>query len=198
MRRQGVARWVIALMMSLSFPLGAMAQDSEVYKGGSFTIEPPAKWLLVSGNLSENEMKKLPANVREHYNQRNTDVLFMNIEGTDARPQGFKDSLNIVTVNEPIPLTEELVKELSAILKQQYTAMFEQFAVDSIGMRKLRDMDVLEVSGRYTILNYDVRLLQIFVPSKSESLILTCTFEATREESVRPLCLRAFESLVLK
>jgi len=198
MRRQGLARWVIALMMSLSFPFGAMAQDVEVFNGGTFTIEPPAKWLLVSGNLSENEMKKLPANVREHYNQRNTDVLFMNIDGADAKPLGFKDSLNIVTVNEPIPLTEELVRELSAILKQQYAAMFEQFEVASIGVQKLRDMDVLEVAGSYTILNYSVRLLQIFVPSKSESLIITCTYEATREDLVRPLCRRAFESLVLK
>ncbi len=191
------------MMLALVMPFGAYAQDSannetDTYDGGAFTIVPPAKWILVSGNLGDKELSKLPDNVREHYNQRNTDVLFMNIEGLDKPTQGFKDSLNIVMVNEPIPLTEELVKELTGVLKQQYESMFEGFESSSMEVIKLGERDALEVQGKYTILNYTVKMRQIFLPLKAESLVMTCTYEASREAEIQPLCNAAINSLVVK
>lgn len=172
--------------------------NAEVYTGSNYTIVPPAKWILVSGNLSDKELSKLPENVREHYNQRNTDVLFMNIEGLDKPTQGFKDSLNLVTVNEAVPLTDELVTELKGVLKQQYASMFEKFELKSMEKSKLGERDIFEVVGEYAILNYKVKMHQVFIPLKADSLVVTCTFEDSREEEVAPLCKQALESLKFK
>ncbi len=197
-------RNLIALLSFLCFlfviPCTAMAQDGEkeVYEGENFKIEPPAKWIQVSGNLSEKELSKLPENVREHYNVRNTDVLFMNISSLDEPTQGFKDSLNIVTVSDPIPLTDDLVKELTDVLKQQYNSIFENFEAVSMKVIKLGSKEVFEVQGKYTILNYSIIMRQIFMPLSGSSLVLTCTYEASHEEEVSKLCENSIKSLVLK
>ena len=187
--------------MLLAVPMVAMADEnseSDVYTGSNYTIVPPAKWILVSGNLGDKELSKLPENVREHYNQRNTDVLFMNIEGLDKPTQGFKDSLNLVTVNESIPLTDALVAELKEVLKQQYGSMFEKFDLKSMEKSKLGDREVFEVQGEYAILNYKVKMRQVFIPLESTSLVVTCTYEESREAEVTPLCAKSLESLTFK
>lgn len=198
MQRQLIQWSVLLFILALLVPGLAMAQESEVYDAGTYSIQAPSKWILVSGVLGERELAQLPENVREHYNQRNSDVLFMNIDSIETMTPGFKDSLNIVTVNEPIPLSEDLIKELSTVLKQQYSSMFEQFELESIGMTKLRDLDVLKLVGKYQILNYSVKLIQTFIPSKNESLVVTCTFEASKEELVSGLCQNSLETLILK
>lgn len=184
-----------------ALPAVSMADEpaeSEPYTGSNYTIVPPAKWILVSGNLNDKELSKLPDNVREHYNQRNTDVLFMNIEGLDKPTQGFKDSLNLVTVNEAVPLTDELVTELKGVLKQQYASMFEKFELKSMDKTKLGEREVFEVVGEYAILNYKVKMRQIFIPLNSNSLVVTCTYEESREAEVAPLCEQSLKSLSFK
>ena len=178
----------------------AMAQDeASSYDGGSFKINPPAGWQLVSGNLSQKEIQKLPENVREHYNMRNTDVIFMNIPTQDAETKGFRDSLNIVTISDPIPLNDDLVKELSNVLKQQYDSMFEKFNLESTEVTKVGEHDVLLVKGSYSVLNYNIKMEQYLVPSKKDSLVLTCTYDSGKSDASDIIgnCKKAVESLVL-
>jgi len=182
-------------------PSGTFAQndENEKYDGGSFTITPPKGWILVSGNLGDKELAKLPENIREHYNSRNTDVLFMNIAGLDQQPtQGFKDSLNIVTVTEEIPLTDDLVKELTDVLKQQYVNMFDNFEATSMEKSKIGARDVFEVKGTYSILNYSIMMRQVFIPLSNVSLVMTCTYESSHEDDVADLCDKAIRSLEVK
>lgn len=189
------------LCFALFFPLSALAQSDESgkYDAGSFTITPPEGWILVSGSLGEKELAKLPENIREHYNARNTDVLFMNIAGLDQQPtQGFKDSLNVVTVAEQIPLTDDLVKELTDVLKQQYKGMFDNFASSSMEKTKIGARDVFEVKGSYTILNYSIMMRQVFIPLSNASLVMTCTYESSHEDTVAELCDKAIRSLEVK
>ncbi|MBQ9817061.1 MAG: hypothetical protein IJM59_06310 [Proteobacteria bacterium] len=203
---RGIAFSLIALM---AFSSGALAQDADnaggsnepsKYNGVTFTITPPKNWQIVAGSLSEKEIQKLPENLREHYsNRNNSDIIFMDIGSPDADVKGFKDSLNIVTINEPIPLTPELVKELSNVLKQQYESMFEKFELESAEIAKLNNMDVLSVKGHYSVLNYNIRMEQVLVPSNTESLVLTCTYDTSKSkaEEVIAACRSAVESLVL-
>ena len=172
---------------------------SEKYDAGTFSITPPRGWMLVSGNLSEKEVQKLPENVREHYTLRNTDVIFMNLDAPDADTKGFKDSLNIVTINEPIPLSEDLVNELKTVLTQQYEAMFENFEFESATQTTLNDIDVLQIKGGYKVLNYDVKMEQYLVPSSKESVVLTCTYDASKDKAAEILksCTDAVKSLVI-
>ena len=203
---RGIAFSLIALM---AFSSGALAQDADnaggsgepaKFNGVTFTITPPKNWQIVAGSLSEKEIQKLPENLREHYSGRNnSDIIFMDIGSPDADVKGFKDSLNIVTINEPIPLTPELVKELSNVLKQQYESMFEKFELESAEIAKLNKMDVLSVKGHYSVLNYNIRMEQVLVPSNTESLVLTCTYDTSKvnAEEVIAACRSAVESLEL-
>ncbi len=176
------------------------ANENSRYDGGSFTIAAPAGWQLVSGNLSQKEIQKLPENLREHYNMRNTDVIFMNIPTQDAETKGFRDSLNIVTISDPIPLNEDLVKELSNVLKQQYESMFEKFELESTQISKVGNLEVLQVKGAYSVLNYKIKMEQYLVPSKQESLVLTCTYDTSKSDAsdIIGACNKAVESLELK
>ncbi len=198
----------VAMMASMLFSASAFAQDkaedgavgeSDKYNGGTFTIVPPGGWILVSGSLSQKEIQKLPENVREHYSMRNTDIIFMDIASPNADAKGFKNSLNIVTINEAIPLNDSLVSELSNVLKQQYEAMFEKFELETPTVTKLGSMDVLLAKGSYTILNYAINMEQYLVPSKNESLVLTCTYDSSKSNSAEAIekCRNAVKSLVL-
>lgn len=200
-------QWLTISLMAMCLCTNAMAQDNaddanedkNIYDGDSFTIVPPANWLLVSGNLDPKDVAKLPENVKEHYTQRNTDVIFMDINSPDAEAKGFKDSLNIVTINEPIPLNDELVKELSTVLKQQYESMFEKFELENIEVTTLRDKKVLSVKGGYTVMSYKVKMEQTLIPAKNESLVLTCTYETEKDNADKIInaCRESVASLVL-
>ncbi len=169
------------------------------YDGGSFTIMPPSDWLLVSGNLDAKDIAKLPESVKEHYNSRSTDVIFMDISSADDAAKGFKDSLNIVTINEPIAVSEDLVSELKNVLQQQYETMFEKFKLDTMEITKMGAYDVVSVKGSYTVLNYNIKMEQIMVPAKKESFVLTCTYDSDQEGAVDSIrsCREAMESLKL-
>lgn len=193
----------VALSMLLAANAFADAPNGdaapEKYDGGTFSLIPPKGWLIVSGNLSEKEVQKLPENVREHYTLRNTDVIYMNLDAPDADTKGFKDSLNIVTINEPIPLSDELVKELTTVLTQQYETMFENFEFESAKQIKLGEIDVLQVKGGYKVLNYDVRMEQYLVPSSKESVVLTCTYDSSKDKAAEIIkaCTDSVHSLVI-
>ena len=177
----------------------AQPAESFRYDGSSFDITPPAGWQLVSGNLSEKELKKLPENVREHYTARNTDVIFMNIPTQDADTKSFRDSLNIVTISDPIPLNDDLVKELTNVLKQQYESMFEKFELETIQVTKIGEHDALQVKGAYAVLNYKIKMEQYLIPSKKESLVLTCTYDTSKSDAadIISACTKAIETLTL-
>ncbi|MBQ9395952.1 MAG: hypothetical protein IJU23_10630 [Proteobacteria bacterium] len=191
--------WMLAGLAALTlFASNAVAQDdSDVFNGGSYEITPPKGWIHVAGYLSEKELKKLPENVREHYSIRNTDVIFMNLSAQDSKEKGFKDSLNIVTISENIPLSEDLVKEMKDVLTQQYQGMFTDFEMTDFELSKLNGQDVLVVKGNYTVINYKVKMEQTLVPHKDEALVLTCTYDSTREDAMTIIenCQKAVKSL---
>lgn len=194
--------WILAGLAALTlFASDAAAQDDpDVFNGGSYEITPPKGWIHVAGYLSEKELKKLPENVRDHYSIRSTDVIFMNLNAQDSKEKGFKDSLNIVTISEAIPLNDDLVKEMKDILTQQYQSMFTDFEMTSFELSKLNDKDVLLVKGNYTVINYKVKMEQFLVPNKDEALVLTCTYDSTREDAVTVIenCQNAVKSLSFK
>ena len=197
---------LLSLATAAMLATPAAAQDSQdgVYEGTSFTLTPPAKWLLISGSLTEADRAKLPENIRDHYRGRNSDIIFMDIDSLDGEAKkGFKNNLNIVSINEAIPITDDLVKELSTILEQQYDSMFAQsFKMEST---KTIDLDNIEgkvfyLSGTYTVQDYSVKLEQILVPGKNESFVLTCSYETGKPntEETASKCNEAFKSLKLK
>jgi len=197
----------MAATLALSlFASPVMAQDNapsdekvEPYEGSSYTLTPPKSWLLVSGSLSEKELSQLPPNIKEHFNQRNTDVLFMNIE--QGKPKaGFINNLNIVVINEEIVLTDEVINELNPILKQQYESMFKPFTMETIEKRPFNDTEILYVKGSYSVLNFPVTMEQFLIPSASakESLVMTCTYNTETGKEDAEACIKAIQSVKLK
>ena len=193
-----------ALLVSGLWGLPAMAQEqagadeAKPYDGGSYTIVPPSSWKLISGSLSPEELAKLPDNISKHYIQRNTDVIFMNI-GADPQNTGFKNTLNVVIINEEILLTDEIVKELSSVLKQQYETSFKPFNLEVVEKRKFQDKkDALYVKGSYDVLKYHVTLEQYLVPSSNESVVLTCTYQTDTGQEDGKLCMDAIMTLTFK
>lgn len=187
----------LACVTSFAQENGGLGAQPQKFDGGRFTIEPPAGWLHVSGFLSEGELAKLPANIREHYSRSSSDIIFMDIPSPDADKKGFKNSLNIVTIEEEVPLTEELVKELTSVLKQQYSGMFEDFELESSGVEKVGGMDALVFKGHYGVLNYAVKMEQILMPSRTYSLVLTCSYDSgdPKAEETAAACRKAFGSV---
>ena len=197
----------MAATLALSlFASPVMAQDSapaenevKPYEGSSYTLTPPQSWLLVSGSLSEKELSQLPPNIKEHFSQRNTDVLFMKTE--QGKPKaGFINNLNIVIINEEIVLTDEVINELTPILKQQYESMFKPFTMETIEKRPFNDTEVLYVKGSYNVLNYPVTMEQYLIPSASakESVVMTCTYNTETGKEDAEACINAIKSVELK
>ena len=197
---------LLLLVAAAMIATPAAAQDSQegVYNGNSYTLTPPANWLLISGSLTENDRNKLPENIRDHYKAGNSDIIFMDIDSLDSEvKKGFKNNLNIVSINESIPISDELVKELSTILEQQYDSMFAQtFKVESTKTIELNNIEgkVFYLSGTYTVQDYSIKMEQILVPAKSESFVLTCSYETGKPdtEETASKCDAAFKSLKLK
>ena len=196
-----------AILAASLFALPVMAQDSAAdsneavkpYEGGSYTIVPPVSWMQVSGTLGEKELSQLPGNIREHFSQRNTDVLFLKKDPN--RPKaGFINNLNIVTINEEIILTDEVISEMTPILKQQYDSMFKPFNVEVMEKRSFNDKEALYVKGNYTVLNYSVTLEQYLIASGSvkESLVLSCTYDTETGKEDAEACINAIKSIKFK
>ena len=102
-----------------------------------------------------------------------------------------------MTISENIPLSEDLVKEMKDVLTQQYQGMFTDFEMTDFELSKLNGQDVLVVKGNYTVINYKVKMEQTLVPHKDEALVLTCTYDSTREDAMTIIenCQKAVKSL---
>ena len=172
---------------------------TETYDGGYYTIVPPASWMLVSGTLSEKELSQLPSNIREHFIQRNTDVLFLK-KDPDKPKAGFISNLNVVIISEEIILSDEVVNEMRPILENQYTQMFKPFNIEVMEKRPFNDKEALYVKGNYTVLNYPVTLEQYLIPSGStkESLVLSCTYNTETGKEDAEACINAIKTITLK
>ena len=193
----------ICMSMFLAVPALAQSEggeagggsDPQVFQAEMFKIVPPSGWLHVSGLLSDTELQKVPENVREHYTKTMSDVIFLDLRSPDSDTQNFKNSLNIVTVPEEISLTKELVKELTTVLEQQYASMFTDFTLDSSGVERVGEREVLMFKGHYTVREFSVNMEQVLVPSKSGSLVLTCTADSQKGGEAMEACRKSVASV---
>ena len=120
-------RFVLVLaLVSASLLLVSTAFAQDPFKSGKgYSILPPTGWEVVSGELAAPELEKLPPNVRDHYNPKETDVLFM--DSAAAKDSDFKDNLNVLVLDEPVPINPELLTELKDVLTEQYKSLFDSF-----------------------------------------------------------------------
>lgn len=185
----------------MAFSQESGAAKSEPVDCDTFTITPPAGWIRVAGMLSDKELARLPQNIREHYTRPTSDVIFIDLESPDeAQTKSFKDSLNIVSIGESVPLSDELITELTSVLKAQYGAMFENFELESSEKTKINDVDVLLIKGKYGVLNYSVKMEQVLYPSKDNAFVMTCSYDADSADSADSIaaCRKAMESIQVK
>lgn len=198
--------FLTSMIVSLLFPGAASAQDSDKTEKApvdcdSFTITPPAGWLRVAGMLSEKELSRLPNNIREHYTRPTSDVIFIDLSSPDDNDsKSFKDSLNIVAIGESIPISDELISELTTVLKSQYSAMFENFVLESAEKSKIKDTEVVRVKGSYGVLNYSVKMEQVLYPAGNNAYVMTCSYDAESKNSAAQIaaCRSAIESIQIK
>lgn len=189
------------VLCSLLFGGAAFAQENAPVDCDSFVITPPEGWLRVAGMLSDKELNRLPNNIREHYTRPTSDVIFIDLSSPDAADsKSFKDNLNIIAIGEEIPLTDELIAELTTVLKAQYSAMFENFVLDSVEKSKIKDVEVLLIKGSYGVLNYAVKMEQVLYPAESNAYVMTCSYDAEGEKSAETIagCRKAMESIQIK
>ena len=189
-----------ALIATLSLATPALAQNADgtptVYNATNYSITPPANWKIVSGTLTEKELSKLPENINKQFSQRNTDVIFLN--KPDKQNSGFMNNLNIVSIGEEIVLTDEVIKELEAQLKQQYVSMFGAFEMETIEKQTEEKQETLHVKGSYSALNYNITMEQFLMPHGKTSVVLTCTYVTDKGQADGDACKEAVKTLKFK
>lgn len=161
-----------------------------------YTINAPGGWETVSGELDPEQLAKLPTNIREQYDPKTTDVMFMDLSA--KRDSEFNDNLNIVVLDEPVPVTDELINDLKNILTDQYQMLFDNFELKSFGKTTFGSNDAIRIEATYTLLGYNLVLYQALMSSDNKALVLTCTMDEARKEERMKLCSETFGSVQFK
>ena len=181
---------IVCLLATLTFASPTFADEvavpnAEPINCKSYIVTPPQGWLQISGALTDAELLNLPDNIRDLYTRPgNSDVIFINVASPNAETTGnFKDSLNIVTISEKIPLTDDLVKELTNVLKSQYDTMFENFKLESAEKTKINDADALVFKGAYTIKEFEIKMEQYLYSTPDKAFVLTCSYNSKAEQA---------------
>lgn len=196
---------VVAGLVVLGGVSMASAQDGEpvTHKGSGYSLTAPAGWEVVSGELEEAEVGKLPEKIKEHYNSKSTDVMFMDLAtGGEGAENEFKDNLNVVVLDEPVPITDELVAELQGTLNDQYGKLFENFKLEKFEKSKVGAHDVLKIHASYELLSFKLYLFQMLVSGPAaapdKALVVTCTVAQSRKDEREGVCDNAFASLAFE
>ncbi len=183
----------LALFFLLCVVSAATAQDATPYKSNKgYAVQPPSGWEWVTGELEPAELERLPQTIREHYDPNTTDAMFMDLSGKD---DAFKDNLNVVVLDDVIPLSPELVEELQRILTQQYESMFESFNLEAFEMAQYGPHSAVKILATYKLLDYELVLFQALMSGPKNSLVLTCTMEKSRRDDRINTCGQAFGSV---
>lgn len=178
----------------LAQPAAETTQTHDSAKG--YAISAPAGWEAVSGELNAEELEKLPTNIREHYDPKTTDVMFMDLStGKDSE---FKDNLNVVVLDEPVPVNDELIAELKNILTDQYQSLFENFELKSFEKITLGANQAIRIEATYTLLGYNLVLYQALMSGQNKALVITCTMDQARKDDRIKVCNDAFASVAFK
>src|SRR5690606_3963321 len=150
-------------------------------------------WQVVSGELDEAELQKLPKNIRDNYDPKSTDAMFMDLV-TDKESE-FKDNLNIVVLEEQVPINDELIGELKQILTDQYKSLFEEFELKVFEKSKFGANDAVKIEATYTLLGYKLVLYQALMAGPDKALVITCTMDQSRKEARMKACTDALRSV---
>jgi len=192
----------LVLGLSLSLTTLSWAQDDAAPQPvdsptKAYSIVPPKGWDAVSGELSAKELDKLPEGVREHYDKNTTDIMFMDLN-TEGGKDAFKDNLNVVVLDEEVPIADDLKKELEKILVGQYTSLFTEFKLESFEGKDFGALKGILIQGTYKLLDYDLFLYQALISGPGNALVVTCTMEKSRKDDRIKICDEAFSSITFK
>ena len=188
----------ITLFVLTVLPVLASAQTPKVFESSFYTMNAPENWSLVTGELNESELRKLPQNLRDQYNAQTTDVMFVNLNDATLKDEDFKDSINTVIIDEKIAVSDESLNALKTVLEQQYQQIFENFKLKKMQIRTIKDTPAFEIIAEYKILNYELQLQQYLIPSTEKSLVITCTYDIQRQEQLSKICNDTLEALNFK
>ena len=194
--------FLMGILMLLPLSLWAQeevpSEDGMIeYEGTLYKMRLP-NWLKVTGEMSKPELSRLPVRLSEQYLPNNSDVMFMHVENDGQKSEVFKDNINVVIVQEKIAFSDAFVSQLKTVLEQQYKDMFDNFSLSTIGMIKLGEKDALSIRAGYSIMNYNVFLMQVMIPGEKQSFVVTCTYDSQRDEEVSKICKQVFESFEIK
>ncbi len=192
--------FLLALLIAAAFTSSATAQEGErpPYKSTKgYSILPPAGWEVVSGELDDQEFKKLPPEIQNNYNPKSADVLFMDLSGAAAGgdKKDFRDCLNVAVIEEAVPVNDELSKELEKILGEQYGNLLKNFQVSAFETRKFGVNQAIHLRASYEAINYKLFMYQALVTGPDKTLVLTCTVDESRKNDRMKQCEEAFSSL---
>ncbi len=186
------------LSTSVAVAQEPVPENDKKFESPYYTISIPNNWTTVTGELEPKELEKLPQSVREHYNPQAMDAMFVNLSDEELKDDAFKDCINVVIIDDEIPATDDLVAELKGLMEQQYSSIFEQFRLLNFDWVKKEGPKMLNVQAQYKLLNYELNLEQYLIPSDKKSIIITCTYEKSREAALRNLCAKTVTSLQIK
>ena len=183
----------IALLALLAVPALAQEGPQPHTSSKGYSIMSPTGWEVVSGELDQQELEKLPRSIRDHYDPRTTDVMFMDLAG--SKDNEFKDNLNTVVLDEPVPISEELIGELKTILTDQYKSLFENFELVSFEQATFGENAAVRIQATYTLLGYNLVLYQALMTGPTKTLVITCTMDQARKDDRIKTCDEAFTSV---
>ncbi|MDX9721730.1 MAG: hypothetical protein RBU37_13350 [Myxococcota bacterium] len=185
---------VVAALVILGSASMAFAQEATPFTSAKgYSITPPAGWESVVGELGEEELAKLPPTVRDHYNPKETDVLFM--DAAPAKDTDFRDNLNVFVLDEPVPISPELLEEIKGVLTEQYRSLFDSFQLVAFETAKYGENDAIRIEATYTLVGLNLVLYQALMSGPTKAVIVTCTLDSARKADREKFCTDAFASV---
>lgn len=213
----GAALWWLNSPDGLPLPDGAYINEKQ-----GFALSVPAEWIMLTAENYEEVFRKLgsrfPKPLQEGLSQRKIEVGFLKLlENAD-----FSPSVNIVVVQSAMPeLDEEQKEEAATALTAEYKRLMEKFQMEESELITVDELTSLRfisrasmkfkvteseaiyketVPGWQTAIghtpeewkSYDLKFIQILVPGKRSSYIITCTAEASQYPQYR----RVFENII--
>ncbi len=198
----------VLLLPALSLASPASAQVRHHSKEG-YSILPPDGWRLFSGVLSEEELSVLPEGIRRNYDPSKVDVMFIHL-GEEPGKSRFNDTLNVVVQTGSLNIDDRFLERMRGVLADAYGRDFPQFRMESFERTEIAGHPATSMRARYglpvrskqadgdaeeggTLL--PVVMHQFIVAGRERYLVVTCTFEAMRAETVAPICRRSVDSV---
>ncbi len=184
----GTVQWRISLVGLLLLTCGDFAFGDGYSDPSGFSFTYPDGWVPITRATMNDPNQKIPQEVKNHLAKNKVDfdtvaVMLLHVDRADAL-----DNLNVVVAKQQIPVNDQSVKELFAMLPKQYAALGVKVDNLQVRVQKVGSHDALVVDcqSRHPGSSAPLRQRQVMIPGGGKTYIVTCSAKADRFAKSEP------------